>query len=102
MISFSVAAQVDPNYIPRHLDVGNGTGVLSLCHCRPSIYIYIYGDKIDQIIDNPNFKMAGNKHIVARGSSRERLEMGRERAVSQLGRENLKIVNFLHCIFESN
>ncbi len=38
MISFSVAAQVDPNYVPRHLDVGNDTGVLSICHCRPSIY----------------------------------------------------------------
>lgn len=92
MIGFPAAAKIDPHYIPRHLDVAGGTGdiafrstlILSKAF-KPAIEIALKTDEYDSM---------KNKPVIVCDINPEMLAVGKSRTVSQVGRENAKMVYF--------
>ncbi len=92
MIGLGAAAKTDPNYVPRHLDVAGGTGDIAFRSAKKMATSY--RQKLATITPNANLTDVEDKQIVVCDINPEMLAVGRDRALSQVGKDNLKLVSF--------
>lgn len=97
MIGYEDAAKVDPDYIPRHLDVAGGTGDIAF---RSALEMNrLYGSKLQTAIQANQYDKVEDRPIVVCDINPEMLAVGRSRAAEQVGQDKVNMVN---TIFQYN
>lgn len=92
MIGFPEAAKVNPNYIPRHLDVAGGTGDIAFRSAK--LLASLYGSQLRDNITNGEYNDdLRKKPIIVCDINPEMLAVGRDRAPKQVGSDITKMVN---------
>lgn len=90
MIGINAAAKVDPNYVPRHLDVAGGTGDIAF---RSALQISkAYNSKLHEMKNSGELDEPSKRPIIVCDINPEMLAVGKDRASSQVGHDNLKLV----------
>lgn len=93
MIGLGASAKIDPNYLPRHLDVAGGTGDIAFRSI--STLAKVYRPIIQDKISANEFVDVKNRPVVVCDINPEMLAVGKSRAVSQVGAENAKLMDFV-------
>lgn len=100
MVGLSAAAKVDPKYVPRHLDVAGGTGDIAF---RSALKMAeVYKPTVNEKLRANEWNSIDNKPIIICDINPEMLAVGKKRAESQIGRDNVKMVrkqNFMIKLF---
>jgi ubiquinone/menaquinone biosynthesis C-methylase UbiE len=92
MFGYSSAAKIDPNYLPRHLDVAGGTGDVSFRSVNEMTKCF--GKAASKAIHDEWTETLpqADRQIVVCDINPEMLAVGKDRAVSQVGKEKSKLV----------
>lgn len=103
MIGFGAAAKIDPNYVPRHLDVAGGTG--DIAFRSVSMMGKVFRPAIQANLSAMEYDNPANRPVVVCDINPEMLAVGKSRAVAQVGSDNAKLVRVFTdsmCMFVSN
>lgn len=92
MIGFGAAAKIDPNYVPRHLDVAGGTG--DIAFRSVSMMGKVFRPAIQAKLSTMEYDNPANRPVVVCDINPEMLAVGKSRAVAQVGADNAKLVCF--------
>lgn len=91
MIGLGAAAKIDPNYIPRHLDVAGGTG--DIAFRSVTSMGKVFRPAIQERLGSNAFEAAETRPVVVCDINPEMLTVGRSRAITQVGADNAKLVS---------
>eukprot|EP01040_Poterioochromonas_malhamensis_P010621 gene10621-11565_t len=93
MIGYEDAAKVDPDYIPRHLDVAGGTGDIAF---RSALEMNrLYGSNLQTAIQSNQYDKVEDRPIVVCDINPEMLAVGRSRAAEQVGQDKVNMLGFI-------
>lgn len=93
MIGLGASAKIDPNYLPRHLDVAGGTG--DIAFRSVTTMGKVYRPLIQSKIAANEFSELKNRPVVVCDINPEMLAVGKSRAVAQVGSDNAKLMDFV-------
>lgn len=93
MMGITAAAKIDNNYVPRHLDVAGGTGDIAFRAAKK--IATSYRQQVTALPPNNNLTDIENKQIVICDINPEMLAVGRDRAITQVGKDNIKLLGFV-------
>ena len=93
MIGFGAAAKIDPNYVPRHLDVAGGTG--DIAFRSVSMMGKVFRPAIQAKLSAMEYDNPANRPVVVCDINPEMLAVGKSRAVAQVGSDNAKLMDFV-------